>query len=169
MLLNVSKELKLPGSVVECDLEEVFPETEYLGRTYRFAQPVKVHVNCVYDGDGFDVKGYIDTVLCSECARCTKAFDEPFHVDIDERFVKTPEDDEDQYQFSGEALDLTQMVRDNILLNLPISSVCSEDCQGLCPHCGCDLNTTQCSCAAEDDETNPFAKLGALLNEIKEV
>ena len=71
----------------------------------------------------------------------------------------------------SEALDLTQAVLDNLFLNLPLQSLCKEDCKGLCPVCGCDLNTVQCACVRETEPQRemPFAQLGALLNHDKEV
>ena len=90
-------------------------------------------------------------------------------LDFDERFVREPGEDDECYAYSGEALDIGQMVLDNLFLNLPVYSKCSEDCKGLCPVCGCDLNTVQCSCVIEDAKENPFAALDQLLYHDKEV
>jgi uncharacterized protein len=52
--------------------------------------------------------------------------------------------DEETYQ--GKELDLTPAVREQILLSLPAAPLCSEDCKGLCPKCGKDLNDGECGC-----------------------
>lgn len=52
--------------------------------------------------------------------------------------------DEDVY--SGRELDLTAAVREQILLSVPASPLCREDCKGLCPKCGKDLNESECGC-----------------------
>ena len=167
--VNVASELKTVGRTGRFSgvLEE--ERVEFAGREVAFASPVEVSVEYIYDGGGFSVIGTAQTKLVSECARCAKAFEEPFGFEFDERFEKATED-EDIYPFSGEELDLTPVVLDNIFLNLPISSICDEDCKGLCLVCGCDLNTSQCSCQSEDDGAlNPFSKLSELLKEDKEV
>ena len=51
--------------------------------------------------------------------------------------------------FAGMELDLTEIVVSNILLNLSYKYLCSEDCKGLCPHCGTDLNLQDCDCDKE--------------------
>lgn len=169
MKLNVAAELKIPGKTGECRLSEPFPEMEYLGRPLRFLEPITLEASYVFDGKGFSVKGVLTSVLDSQCARCAKAFAEPFSVEFDERFVKGAAEDEDVYAFTGEVLDFSEMVRDNILLHLPLASVCSEDCQGLCPVCGCNLNTAQCSCMQEERRHGPLSALEQLLKDDKEV
>ena len=56
------------------------------------------------------------------------------------------EEDEETYPLRGELLDLQPLVRDALLLELPLAPLCSEDCRGLCPTCGADLNDGPCSC-----------------------
>ncbi|HET6915863.1 MAG TPA: DUF177 domain-containing protein [Acidimicrobiales bacterium] len=57
------------------------------------------------------------------------------------------EEDEETYPLKGELLDLQPLVRDALLLDLPLAPLCREDCKGLCPTCGADLNDGPCSCA----------------------
>ena len=131
-----------------------------------------VDAEYVFDGSGFSVKGTLKTSLHSQCARCAKEFEEPFETKFDERFEKNADEDGECYGFSGEELDVSQMLRDAILLNMQPYSVCRPDCRGLCPVCGCDLNTAQCACAqeaAEEEPPSPFAALRTLLNDDKEV
>ncbi len=169
MKLNVAQELKQPGRVGRSHMEEDLGHQEYLGRVLNFASPLTIDAEYIYDGEGFNVRGTITTRLNSECALCGKAFIEPLSFDFDERFVREPGEDEECYAYSGETLDIGQMVLDNLFLNLPVYSKCSEDCKGLCPVCGCDLNTVQCSCVREDVKENPFAALEQLLYHDKEV
>ena len=107
--------------------------------------------------------------LDSECALCGKPFIEELTFDFDERFLREPEPDSECYGYTGEELDVSQMLLDDLFLNLPAFSKCSEDCKGLCPVCGCDLNTVQCSCVREKEKENPFSALEQLLYHDKEV
>lgn len=170
MRLNVAAELRLPGSTGSVHKAFQQENMEFNQRAVAFAAPFTIDASYVFDGSGFNVTGSLNTVLCAQCALCAKNFEEPFGFEFDERFEKEPSEESDAYCFSGDELDLSQMVRDNIFLHLPINSVCSEDCKGLCPRCGCDLNTAQCSCEKEEaPQAGPLSALGALLNEDKEV
>ncbi|MCE5235541.1 MAG: DUF177 domain-containing protein [Clostridiaceae bacterium] len=168
MKLNVAEQLKLAGKAKHAELEAELGPFFYGGRTVAFASPVRMHVDYVYDGDCFQVSGRLETELASECALCGKAFAEPFGFSFSERFKKDTSEEDDAYEYRGEELDLGRMAEELIFLNLPLSSVCAEDCKGLCPVCGCNLNTAQCSCAG-DGLINPFLTLGALRNVDKEV
>ncbi len=174
MKLHVAAQSKIAGSEFAFHDTEEWSELEFGGRTVAFADKLRFDGSCEYDGEGFTVKGRVETSLRSECAKCTKPFIEPFSFEFEERFEKTANEDEDIYEYRGDELDLTTMIRDNIFLNLPLSSVCSEDCKGLCPVCGCDRNTAQCDCVIEETESQegnryPLQALGVLLNQDKEV
>lgn len=171
MKINVATALKQTGQAFDASLEECFGEQSFGGRSIHFAQPVHVDMQYTFDGQSFSVSGTIETVLRSCCARCLAEFDETMQITFEERFVKTrPEDDEESYLYEGDVLELDTMVLDNLFLHLPIQSLCSEDCLGLCPICGVNLNTTACDCAqTKSHEGALHSALEKLLNENKEV
>lgn len=80
-------------------------------------------------------------------------------------------DDASRYDYSGDALDLTDMLQDEILLNLPSRVLCKDKCRGLCPICGCDRNETICACQTQADEAEDsrFAALRHLNFDDEEV
>ena len=111
-----------------------------------------------------DVRGSIKAPLEIDCTRCLAPVKQElnleFHVDfVDKEFfpdskethLETSELDTDIIE--GNELDLTEIVREQILLNLPEQVLCSEDCKGICPTCGTDLNKTGCSCG--ENELDP--------------
>ena len=61
-----------------------------------------------------------------------------------------------------EELDITDDVREEALLLLPMNLLCSPDCRGLCPQCGANLNRETCSCTAEPDQDSPWSALDQL-------
>ena len=149
-------------------LGEVFPyawqgplkDQTYGGRTVRF----------VGDGQGFTVTGEARVTLDSVCARCNRAFEEPFAFSFEDRFVKAVlrEEGDESYPFEGDVIDLTQAFMDELFLQLPMVSLCKPDCKGLCPVCGVDLNRFRCGCA-EKTRNSAFDALKALSFEDKEV
>jgi uncharacterized protein len=60
-------------------------------------------------------------------------------------------------------LDLTEVIRQDLLTRLPLQPLCAPDCPGLCPECGRELRTGACSCANEGEAASPFAALADLL------
>lgn len=169
MKLNIAEQLKNVGKPAHAELTETYEPLLYGGRAVVFAAPVRLRVDLVYDGDGFSVNGRLDTVLASECALCGRSFEEPFGFTFSERFMKSPSEEDDAYEYRGEELSFGRMVEELMFLNLPLSSVCAQDCKGLCPVCGCNLNLAQCSCMHDEEVKHPFLSLGTLLNDDKEV
>jgi uncharacterized protein len=64
---------------------------------------------------------------------------------VDERTV--PQDEVEVSYYTGEGVLLEDVLREQVLLAVPLKTVCREDCRGLCPHCGRNLNVEQCNCA----------------------
>ena len=85
----------------------------------------------------------------------------PGHATGHSRGHSEEEEDEETYPLRGELLDLQPLVRDAILLELPLAPVCSEACRGLCPTCGADLNDGACSCGTAPADPR-WAALGVL-------
>ncbi|PYS91868.1 MAG: hypothetical protein DMF64_11060 [Acidobacteria bacterium] len=118
------------------------------------------------------VRGTIETELEIACDRCLAPLAVPvkaeFDVSYDPPGVEAETDsaelqaeDLDTTVYTGESLDLDELVREQILLALPTRSLCREACQGLCPTCGVNLNTQTCKC--EQKEIDPrWAGLAAL-------
>ncbi|MBR3487242.1 MAG: DUF177 domain-containing protein [Clostridia bacterium] len=173
MELNVAAELKTPGLVSHAQIEQVFPEMELAGSRIRLAEPVALEFKYSFDGEGVDLMGVLSSSLIMNCTKCNEEFVKPFSVDFSERFLKVSDEEAEEldcYSYAGEVLKLDKMAEDLILLNAPLYGLCRPDCKGLCPICGTNLNTSQCSCTAEDD-SSPFAalkRLKELLNQDQE-
>jgi len=108
-----------------------------------------------------DVEGTIEAEIELECSRCLQKIDRKFEIPFDAAFV-TAENytsakeaevnakDLDVSVFDGNEIDLTELVREQILLNLPEQIFCTEDCQGLCPKCGANRNLINCNCIEKE-------------------
>ena len=109
---------------------------------------------------GVELGGELDTRLSVSCSRCLKKLELPVKVRFSERFVpavdwrneeqhELREEDLDLAVFDGEAIDLDDVVREEIMLAVPGHVLCEENCQGLCPVCGMDRNVSACKCESE--------------------
>jgi uncharacterized protein len=118
------------------------------------------------------VRGKLHTQLELKCSRCLADVQTPVAFDIDAEYfpeidissgqgLPAPDDDLAFTIDANHELDLTEVVRQNLLLALPMHLLCSEACQGLCPQCGADLNNGPCGCQPDemDDRLSPLRAL----------
>jgi len=111
-----------------------------------------------------DVEGSISGEVEAECTRCLTSGTHQIDVPLKAVFVteenytsekeaEVRRDDLDVSIYDGEKIDLTDLVREQILLDLPAQILCQEDCKGLCQKCGANLNEVNCNC--EEKEIDP--------------
>lgn len=104
---------------------------------------------------GVMVTGTVGAPWQGLCRRCAVEVGGELVVGVRERFAPPPPagepEDDEAYPLVDDQLDLGPMVRDAVVLELPLAPVCREACQGLCPHCGADRNEEPCGCVAPRD------------------
>ena len=142
---------------------------------YTFAQPLSWQVLVVNSGEKrLLVTGTVTGTAEATCGRCLDTFELPLNGEIEGFWLmedpgeNLPEDlAEDEFEVVGEdrQMDLSSFIQAAIVLALPFVPLCREDCKGLCPHCGKNLNDGPCDCPASEEEddginpNNPFAVL----------
>lgn len=108
------------------------------------------------------VAGTVDTAVETPCDRCLAPLTVPVNVSFKADLglageggdaTELQDADMDFSTYEGDAINLDEIVREQILLALPTRRLCAEDCKGLCPTCGANLNETSCDC--EKRETDP--------------
>ncbi len=117
---------------------------------YKEAIRVRISVNLV--GRTLVVRGKLSTTAVLECNRCLKKYDYPVEVG-DYCFAVGVKGDE--------TVDLTDSIREDIILSLPMKRLCSQNCKGLCPICGRDRNVSACNCR-KSEAPGPFSQLDGL-------
>ncbi|MBI4639399.1 MAG: DUF177 domain-containing protein [Candidatus Tectomicrobia bacterium] len=107
------------------------------------------------------VRGRIFTVLEMECGRCLETFPYRLESELEVDYQPAPAQEESEEEvvledkelltmyYTGREINLTEAVRDQIALEIPIQPIFSEQCRGLCPTCGTNLNIASCHCAIE--------------------
>ena len=109
------------------------------------------------------VQGKLATSLEMSCARCLEAITQdvkrefdllyrPQGADAGRDEISVTDAEAEISYYEGEGLPLDDVVREQVLLAAPLKAICREDCKGLCPHCGKNLNQEGCSCAVEMEE-----------------
>ncbi len=99
------------------------------------------------------------------CDRCGKEFDRVKDLPLDVTLTADPEADDDPeiFPLEGDAVDLDEVLSTCFVLDLEAKCLCRDDCAGLCPTCGADLNLGPCNCRKPRDPR--MAVLEQLLDE----
>ncbi|GHO43420.1 YceD family protein [Ktedonospora formicarum] len=172
MIFNVAQLLKsLVGASLESDFRE---EDIQLDEDLKVIGPIAGHARMRHINQGILVDGWVDLTLELTCTRCLKSFEQPMHVPFEERFYPTvdvvtgfpveAEDAEEAFPIDDHHLvDLTEPIRQQVILAIPTVTLCREDCAGLCAQCGKDLNLGPCECQPETDAR--FSVLKELLQQ----
>lgn len=118
--------------------------------------------------DGVVADGKIKALTQLSCSRCLEDYWQPVNIQFTEMFTHHPiqnsPDNLEQLLPSDGSLDLTPIIRDYAVLDIPISQVCKPDCKGLCPVCGVNLNEEDCGHRQESVDPR-LAGLKALLED----
>jgi uncharacterized protein len=118
------------------------------------AEPIQIRGRLMESGGGrYYWQGRLEGVLAASCRRCLADVTVMLDAEVRALFTEDPAEDELAYAVSAEAaeLDLSTMVREELILAVPKYVLCREDCKGLCAQCGKDLNDGPCSCLPEPD------------------
>lgn len=125
----------------------------YDGKEYSgILTAIKLLANLEKTDHMITLNGKVSGVLELTCSRCLKKFAHAINININERFTdkKIVDCDEDIFFINDGYIDITQIIENNIILALPIKRLCKENCKGLCPKCGTNLNDSTCNCKEND-------------------
>jgi uncharacterized protein len=134
---------------------------------YVFLGDVEYNVDIVGAGEDILVRGIVKGNIQLECSRCLAPIQIPFigeiediyttnfargqkSRDIEKREREIKSEDLELRLIEGKTLNLNDSLVESIVLAIPAKAVCKEDCKGLCPHCGINLNKEECGCTNEE-------------------
>jgi uncharacterized protein len=112
-------------------------------------RPVAIDLLLERVPEGIVVRGNLTAQWSSACSRCLEPVGGEISVHVDELFETHPLEGE-TYKLDDDVIDLEPMVRDALLLELPLAPLCNADCAGLCATCGANRNLTHCECATNE-------------------
>ncbi|MGB9825448.1 MAG: YceD family protein [Desulfofundulus sp.] len=172
MEVDVSSIRYSVGASLKVELKERWGAITWGGEEVKLLDPVTVKLTITNTGELLLANGRLETSLLLTCSRCLERFpyalEAPFVIGYREVKKKMPEEPEDEdlevRGFTGDRIDITDDVRDTLYLALPMKPLCRQDCLGLCPRCGKNLNEGPCTCEKED----PDPRLAVLRDLLKQ-
>ncbi|HTZ17604.1 MAG TPA: DUF177 domain-containing protein [Dissulfurispiraceae bacterium] len=150
---------EIPEEGLELDLSDDIKSDDV-----RISSPVKSVLRLDKVGDDVMARGVLNGDVELQCSRCLNNF--PLHISSQVNVVYHPvkelskseqhqlKDDElDTVFYSGDMFDTDDLLREQLLLNLPMKPLCSPDCKGFCPMCGADLSISTCNCKIKETDS----------------
>jgi len=121
---------------------------------------VVAHLHIGKDLNEIQVSGEIKGKLKLQCSRCLCYFHKKVKLNIELSYLPIEDiNKEEKYEirkdesnisyYKGDELNITEVIQEQLLLNIPIKPLCEENCKGLCPICGANLNIENCDCKKE--------------------
>lgn len=163
MLIDVRPVLHTPGRRLDFRFELDLSDLEFDGRT-PVSRPVAVEGEVRNTAELLELSLTARTTLDAVCDRCGKEFSQDKEIGYRcmlAEELQNGESDEIVLLEDGK-VDAGDLARTAFILGMDSKTLCSEDCKGLCPRCGADLNFGPCSCQKEPDPR--LAALATLLD-----
>ena len=154
MILDLKSIFLCEGSVLEREIVQDMSETTVDG-VKPFVSPVRVDVTAENRAGLVKLSLATSFNFQKPCDRCGTDVNREFHYNFEHYPVTSLSGDQndDYIETPDYTIDIDGLVRDDILLELPSKYLCSDECKGLCPKCGANLNEKACGCTAK--ETDP--------------
>ena len=154
-------EVWVPSAEIDLALEEA-----------QFVEDIHGHIELSRRVEDVYVRGSFSASVEVECRCCVEPFVTTILGAIEVQFcptdAATPSDpwqaDTGERYYLGDTIDLSDEVRQSLILEIPNWPLCSEESKGLCPQCGENLNVIDCGCQISEESSSPFAALADLLD-----
>ncbi len=165
MKLDLKQFAQEPGAELPFSYQLDLSDVEWNGAR-PITRPVTVEGRVRNMAGAMVLEAKLDTVLSLVCDRCAKPFEREKTVEYETLLaleLENGENDDIVLLDRDGTLELDELMRETFLLEMDTKNLCSEDCKGICPGCGADLNTEPCRCKKEADPR--LAKLAKLLEQ----
>ena len=152
MVLDVTQVLRTPGERLPFQFSLDLSDMEFSGRR-PISRPVAVEGEVRNSADVLTLSMTVSTTLDAVCDRCGKAFLQEKTISYSCMLAEElqNEDNDDIVLLESGRVDAGELARTALILGMDTKTLCSEDCKGLCPRCGANLNDGPCGCKREVD------------------
>jgi len=168
MKLDLTPLLKKEAELLPFDFAYEQSEVDYYGDVIEFNSSVDVRGNARKIGDQLFLETEIQVNITTHCARCLDAVERTIEAKLYEELLpagkeKEVEPEENVCFYEGFHLDLLQYAQEQLLVLLPVKTICREDCEGICSRCGQSRDLGECGCLdQENHEKEPDPRLAQL-------
>lgn len=152
MNIDLSAVIKETGAEIAISEEIMIDGDSLFGGEYQLTRPLSVTGRVYNNGQSLTLEANVTGEIITQCARCLDDVKVDIDFDIRElmsRREDVSDDNDDMILFDGYEVDLGEIVADNFVMDVSGKYLCSEDCRGLCPKCGKNLNDGECDCDNE--------------------
>ena len=168
MKISLDKLNKRETDKLDLNFSQKVDTINYCDNNYKLTSPLNLKGKISYTNKGLYLDVDVNFTILDTCSRCLDDVEVPIEYSIQGFLVKEDYDEDsfedyDAFIYQSDEINLIDIIEQTLDFNMPIASLCSEDCKGLCQKCGANLNREECSCneTANDEELiDPrFAKL----------
>jgi uncharacterized protein len=160
LLLNVGQMREARARIDRTVAVDAFPPDPEM---YCLVEPVALAADVHRDRDQFRLVGRVRTTIELTCCRCLEGFRKPVDEAVEVLYLplakassegerEIEDDDLAVTYYQDDVIDLGQLLQEQFYLAVPMKPLCRENCRGLCPLCGTNLNTASCSCTVEEGD-----------------
>ena len=166
MKINIASVLRNDGASVPFSGQSQLGKVEFMGSNIDFTEPLSINGKVQNIGGTLEITAHISGSYSADCSRCGTQVSEILDADLFESVENDFSDaDTECISVSGTVMDISGSIEACIFGNIPMQFLCREDCKGLCPQCGINLNEKECNC--EDEVYDPrFAIFRNLSKEV---
>ncbi|PHS32046.1 MAG: hypothetical protein COA82_09545 [Alkaliphilus sp.] len=177
MNINLSRIMAVNNNQVDLDYQIDVESINYYGDKIIISKPASLRGKLYY----MDEKTFLDCAISAElqvnCSRCLKSFHRDLSAKLSVELIEeqdglnaddaNDDDDDDIILYQDDNIDLAKIVREQIIMSIPMKLLCHENCKGLCVQCGVNKNEEQCQCKLDNDEDEE--KVDFRLSKLKEL
>ncbi len=168
MFLDLHEIIETPGGLVpfQCELDRERLDSPSL---VCFHGPVAASGSVKNTAGVLELNAVVEADMTVRCDRCTAEFEKHITLPVSAVLKADAEEDDyaDLFPLEGDGVDVSDVLESCFILSMDQKLLCRDDCAGLCPTCGKNLNEGPCGCGKPTDPR--MAVLGQLLNDIQEV
>ena len=159
MQLDLKQVFQQEGFVLPLNIEFDFSGEEIYG-AFPIIKPVIISGSVENQASVVVLRYRAELEYTRECDRCLDLSTTPYTLEYEHILTAQPDEgeDDDLVHIPDFQLDFEDMAKEDIILDMPTKHLCRQECKGLCPKCGCNLNHGKCSC----EMSEPDPRLAAL-------
>ncbi len=154
-IAEIEEEVVFSGIICADRFKSDYENVDFFG-------PVEYSLKIGRSDKRLSVKGHVQCSLNLLCARCLESFRYEIDSDIDLQLLpremaptdidlELERDELDVRYYDQDEIDLTELIEEEVILNIPMRAICKEDCKGLCEKCGGNKNLNECKCESGRD------------------